>query len=80
MDWLFEANREEGRRSPWISIPGVASIVYRVFVLLVSHLLTEYQNYRSLVASRCSEGIRLIALRSTNPHNASPRTVKKNSE
>jgi hypothetical protein len=24
MDWLFEANRDAGRRFPWISIPGVA--------------------------------------------------------
>jgi len=32
--WLIEANRDCGRRLPWISIPGVASIVYwgkRVF-------------------------------------------------
>ena len=27
MDWLFEANRDAERRFPWISIPGVASIV-----------------------------------------------------
>lgn len=27
MDWLFEASRDIGRRIPWISIPGVASIV-----------------------------------------------------
>ena len=30
MDWLFEANRDVERRFPWISIPGVASIVYWV--------------------------------------------------
>jgi hypothetical protein len=30
MDWLFEANRDAERRFPWISIPGVASIVYWV--------------------------------------------------
>ena len=30
MDWLFEADRDPERRFPWISIPGVASIVYRV--------------------------------------------------
>jgi len=30
MDWLFEASRDVGRRFPWISIPGVASIVYWV--------------------------------------------------
>ena len=30
MDWLFEANRDVDRRFPWISIPGVTSIVYRV--------------------------------------------------
>ena len=29
MDWLFEASRDIGRRIPWISIPGVASIVHR---------------------------------------------------
>ena len=28
MKWLFEANRDVERRFPWISIPGVASIVY----------------------------------------------------
>ena len=28
MDWLFEADRDAERRFPWISIPGVASIVY----------------------------------------------------
>jgi hypothetical protein len=27
MDWLFEADRDAERRFPWISIPGVASIV-----------------------------------------------------
>ena len=30
MDWLFEADRDAERRFPWISIPGVASIVYWV--------------------------------------------------
>ena len=30
MDWLFEADRDAERRFPRISIPGVASIVYRV--------------------------------------------------
>jgi len=30
MDWLFEAKQDCGRRFPWISIPGVASIVYWV--------------------------------------------------
>jgi len=80
MDWLFEASRDIGRRIPWISIPGVASIVYWVNAIFVTHLLTEQRIYRSLVASRCSEGMRLIARRSTKPHNASPRTVKKSSE
>ena len=28
MDWRFEARRDTGRHFPWISIPGVASIVY----------------------------------------------------
>jgi len=28
MDWLFEANRDVERRFPWISIPGVASIIH----------------------------------------------------
>jgi hypothetical protein len=27
MDWLFEVRRDIGGRFPWISIPGVASIV-----------------------------------------------------
>jgi len=27
MKWLFEASRDVERRFPWISIPGVASIV-----------------------------------------------------
>jgi hypothetical protein len=30
MDWLFEANRDVEIRFPWISIPGVASIVFWV--------------------------------------------------
>jgi hypothetical protein len=30
MDWLFEARRDTRRRFPWISIPGVTSIVYWV--------------------------------------------------
>jgi hypothetical protein len=43
MDWLFEADRDAERRFPWISIPGVASIIYWVFLLLVTHLLTEHR-------------------------------------
>jgi hypothetical protein len=30
MDWRFEARRDTGRHFPWISIPGVASIVVPV--------------------------------------------------
>ena len=62
MDWLFEADRDAERRFPWISIPGVASIVYWVkslfgttlvrliFAMLVqllaSHRLQPWQGSR----------------------------------
>jgi hypothetical protein len=39
MDWLFEARRDTGRHFPWISIPGVASIVYWVKNTHVSALI-----------------------------------------
>jgi hypothetical protein len=39
MDWLFEANRDAERRFPWISIPGVASIVYWVLWVIGSTLV-----------------------------------------
>jgi len=45
MDWLFEARRDIERPSPRISIPGVASIVYWVNKILVTHLLTEPRPY-----------------------------------
>ena len=35
MDWLFEADRDAERRFPWISIPGVASIVLAMPILVL---------------------------------------------
>ena len=48
MDWLFEARRDLGRRFPWISIPGVASIVYwakSVFGTTLIRLLYSNASY-----------------------------------
>jgi len=42
MQWLIEASRDVGRRFPWISIPGVASIVYWVKSLFGTTLGTTH--------------------------------------
>ena len=41
MDWRFEARRDTGRHFPWISIPGVASIVYWALWYLILLLLAS---------------------------------------
>ena len=45
MDWLFEANREEGRRFPWISIPGVASIDFARIGVLVEFRYLDLEGF-----------------------------------
>ena len=42
MDWLFEADRDAERRFPWISIPGVASIVYWVKSVFGTTLVRQF--------------------------------------
>ena len=37
--WLIEARQDYGRRFSWISIPGVASIVYWVKTLIGTTLV-----------------------------------------
>jgi hypothetical protein len=57
MDWLFEADRDAERRFPWISIPGVASIVYWVKSLfgttLVRLAFASYACSRLLLFIAC---------------------------